>query len=422
MSALLRESVLRERTPRRSRVTSRAWWPVGLWPPERDLIEEMLTVARDEIAGFYVPESRVLYVVDGFRVPFSVRFRVRAAAPRRAARAGAIARARAPAPASRRAGAVRFSIRWMEQDDATTAVQAALEGDATRYGYAASRRHRPARCPIPNSCATRSRPKPRRKTKGALAEAPALLRLTLTLPYARGYPLSLAEGTELLDDPPATTEQVIHAERRRADFEVAADLAPLEAASAARLREPRAEHARRAGRLGAARRISAALRSRPPPAMAGTATATWRRAAANRLAFVWWTAWDSERDAVEFADAYAGIASAVQARAGLTAPPRAVRDGTRVLDRERTARAAASTDRRAGAPGAHPHARFAAERTSAWHRHSPEHWRRRGGWAASSHRYSAFASTRLQRHSCCNPTQRAIPPPPLFHRAAAPRP
>ena len=131
------------------------------------------------------------------------------------------------------------------------------------------------------------------KTKGALAEAPALLRLTLTLPYARGYPLSLAEGTELLDDPPATTEQVMHAERRRADFEVA-DLAPLEAAL-----PPGCESLGQntLGELG----IWVLLQDLGGAAVSAAASDGWdgdRYLAARcgeRLAFVWWTAWDSER-------------------------------------------------------------------------------------------------------------------------------
>jgi hypothetical protein len=217
----------------------------------------------------------------------------------------------------------------MEQDDATTAVQAALEGDAVRYGYAALLVGTTGSLPDPDQLREALEAEAQATTKGALAEAPALLRLTLTFPYSRGYPLSVAEGTDLLDDPPATTEQVIHAERRRADFEVV-DLAPLVAAL-----PPGCESLGQntLGELG----VWVLLQDLGGAAISAAASEGWdgdRYLAARcgeRLAFVWWTAWDSEADAVEFADAYAGIASAVSARAGLAAPPRAARDGARVL-------------------------------------------------------------------------------------------
>jgi hypothetical protein len=328
MSALLRESVLHERTPDEiARYQSRLV-AVGLWPPERDLIEEIIGVARDEVAGFYVPESGVLYVVDGFRVPFSMRF-LSALMRRDMLRELVLSHELVHLLQHRDEPALFDSLRWTEQDDATIAVQTALEGDATRYGYTALLGDSTGTLPDPEQLSDALEAEAQAKTTGALAEAPALLRLTLTFPYARGYPLSLAEGKELLQDPPATTEQVMHAERRRADFEIA-DLAPLEAAL-----PPGCESLGQntLGELG----VWVLLQDLGGAAVSAAASDGWdgdRYLAARcgeHLAFVWWTAWDSEPDAVEFADAYAGIAPAVQARAGLPAPPRAVRDATRVL-------------------------------------------------------------------------------------------
>ena len=37
---------------------------VGLWPPDRVLIDEYTTVMGEEIAGLYLPSERTLYVVD----------------------------------------------------------------------------------------------------------------------------------------------------------------------------------------------------------------------------------------------------------------------------------------------------------------------------------------------------------------------
>jgi hypothetical protein len=52
---------------------------------------------------------------------------------------------------------------------------------------------------------------------------------------------------------------------------------------------------------------------------------------AGRTEWVWWTAWDSERDAVEFADAYLELAPAVAARASSRIPILARRGATYVV-------------------------------------------------------------------------------------------
>jgi hypothetical protein len=292
------------------------------------VIEESLAVAREEIAGFYVPESGVLYVVDDIHVPFTMRF-LSTLLRRDLLREIVLSHEVVHLLQHRDTPALFDATRWLEQDDAGTAVQAAFEGDATHYGYAAVLGGANGSLPDPDQLRHELEAELATKKTGAWAEAPALLRLTLALPYAHGYPLSLAEGTRLLEDPPATTEQVMHAERRRAEFEVA-DLAPLEAALPAGCQSLGQNTL---GELG----IWVLFQDLGGAAVSAAASDGWdgdRYLAARcgeRLAFVWWTAWDSESDAAEFADAYAEIASAVQDRAGLALPPRALRDGARVL-------------------------------------------------------------------------------------------
>lgn len=299
---------------------------VGLWPPERDLIEETLRVAQEEVAGFYVSETRVLYVVEGLRVPLLLRF-FSALLRRDLLREAVLSHEIVHLLQHRDAPDLFESGSWTEQDDASEAVQAALEGDATHFGLLAVLGGDPSGLPDPaelnEGFASASR------EGGALAEAPALVRLTLTFPYSGGYPLSLAEGTPLLRDPPASTEQVLHPERRRADFQVA-DLARLEAA----LPEGCESLGQNTlGELG----ISVLLNDLGAEAQAAAASDGWdgdRYLAARcggRRAFLWWSAWDSEADAQEFAEAYARIAEAAAERAGLAATPRFGRDGVHVL-------------------------------------------------------------------------------------------
>jgi hypothetical protein len=299
---------------------------IGLWPQDRDLVDEMLRVAQEEVAGFYVSDTRTLYVVEDLRMPFPVR--LLSALLRRDLLREAVLSHEVVHLLQHRAAPGLFTIDdWTEQDDASEAVQAALEGDATHFGLLAVLAGDPSGLPDPAEL-ERSFDAAARG-EGTLAEAPALVRLTLTFPYAGGYPLSLAEGPALLDDPPVSTEQVLHAERRRANFQVA-DLAALEAA----LPEGCESLGQNTlGELG----ISVLLSDLGAAAQSAAASDGWdgdRYLAARcggRRAFLWWTAWDTEADAEEFAGAYAEIAGAVAARAGLAAPPAFGRDGVRVL-------------------------------------------------------------------------------------------
>ena len=91
---------------------------------------------------------------------------------------------------------------WDDQDDATEAIQAALEGDATYYGMLAFLGESGA---LPDPADMQTGMESASRDDGALAKSPALVRLTLTFPYAYGYPLALDEGDALLASPPAST-------------------------------------------------------------------------------------------------------------------------------------------------------------------------------------------------------------------------
>jgi len=324
--AVMRASIESELTPAELARYQERLVAIGIWPPERDLLDETLRVAEEEVAGFYLSESRVLYVVEGLDMPVSARFL--SVLLRRDLLREAVLSHEIVHLLQHRAAPELFDVgTWTDQDDAGEAMQAALEGDATYYGLLAivagdaNALPEPAEMQRGFDSAVRS--------ESALAEAPALVRLTLAFPYARGYPLSLVEGRALLDAPPASTEQVLHGDRRRADFQVA-DLARLEAALPAGC-ESLGQNT--LGELA----IWVLLSDLGSEARALAASDGWdgdRYLAARcgeRRAFLWWTAWDSEADAVEFAAAYTGVARALAARAGLAARPGVTREGARVL-------------------------------------------------------------------------------------------
>ena len=154
--------------------------------------------------------------------------------------------------------------------------------------------------------------------------------MTMFAPYAEGYRLAADERGALLDDPPVSSEQVLHPERRREPFE-AIDLAALHAELPAGCRFVIENST---GELGIAILLAdLAAPDRMPPASASEGWAGDRYLAArcnDRREFVWLTVWDSEADAREFESAYLLVASAVRARANLRDTPIAQREGREV--------------------------------------------------------------------------------------------
>lgn len=342
---VVRSAIAAERPPADLAAYEDSLTTIGIWPPDRSLLDEFVEVNREEVAGLYVPADRTLYVVEDVPISFTARlasFLMR----RDLAREISLAHEVVHAAQHREHPALFDTPRYNHQDDAGFAVAAALEGDATRYGLEALD-------------FVDELPPPQRfqgleaeaflRTEGALADAPAAIRLTFLFPYAYGYPVSMREGPALLEAPPASTEQVVHAERRREPF-LAIDLRPGRAAL------PEAcevVYENTLGELG----ISVLLRDLGPE-VAPDAWEGWdgdRYLTARcdgRRAFVWTTRWDSQTDAFEFARAYESVAAAVAERAGLPEPPRVTRTGRtvrvvtpplapaadRLLDRARTAR------------------------------------------------------------------------------------
>jgi hypothetical protein len=289
---------------------------LGLWPSDRDLRREFVAVYAEEVVGLYLPTERTLFLVDDPSRSWSVR--LLSSIARRDLERELILSHELVHFLQHQAfpGLMDADPFWKSQDDVTAAVQAALEGDALHYGIASLEIDPPAE----DELRVALEEEDRQRSQGAFAEAPALLRLTLSFPYAHGYGLSLREGRSLLVTPPASTEQVLHPDKRHEPFQTI-DLAALQARLPAGCR-PTFEDT--LGELG----FSVLMRDLGAEAD----SAAWegwdgdRWLAANcggRRELVWLTAWDSESDAVEFAASYARIATAAAKRAGMPSPPTA---------------------------------------------------------------------------------------------------
>lgn len=299
---------------------------VGLWPPERDLRSEFVKVFSGEVAGLYVPSRETIYVVDGTPRPFLLR--VLSFVSQRDILGEFVlsheivhllqhrAHPELLDPAQQRA----------DQDDLDNAVQAAIEGDALRYGYEAIG---VATSSLSGEEFAEAVEAEAGSSSEALREAPALLRLTLTFPYVAGLPLALAEGRRLLEQPPASTEQALHGSRRFEPFAVF-DLRPL------RSQLPEGcefVHENTVGEL----HLSVLFRDLSPAPPSPDVWLGWdgdrylAARCAGALELLWLSVWDEEQDAEEFAAAYAQLAPALAARAGYALPPVARRDGLEVV-------------------------------------------------------------------------------------------
>jgi hypothetical protein len=353
--AILSEAFDKWKTPAELADYERALIALGLWPAGRDLYAEALAVYGEEIVGIYVPSSEELLLVSNARAPRSAipeRERVTSQAnPKDSpARSPVSERGRATpqanpqdSPASgleslsavaRRNSQTEFALSheiihllqhqaypelmdpdWMPKnsDDLEAAIQAALEGDAMRFSFDAIG----LRAPMPEEWMALLDGQFPGLEGSALAEAPALIRLTFDFPYARGYAMAWREKFSLLESPPISTEQALHDDRRLEAF-LQMDLTELEDRLPA---DCRTLQRNTVGEL----QISALFRDLsegPNPAIWGGWNGDRYLVAdcAGRTEWVWWTAWDSETDAAEFADAYFELAPAVAARASSKRP------------------------------------------------------------------------------------------------------
>jgi len=313
-------------TPESARRYRDAYAALGVFPPGLDLVETMLTLQSQSIAGMYSPRRKTLYVLDSLRDDAS------RADPGQSLivvheLVHALQHQHFPE-------ALELLTGLRRQDDVVGALSSALEGDATftmlgvraQPGGADGRDEASAAFVHDSMLAELAR------TDGAIAAAPRLLRESLIFPYAYGTPLSARSfalaGSAGLDaalrDPPLSTRQVLAPE----------DTDPVEF-----VRLPGAELvARLAMRSCKAGddNVAGAVTLRVLFDEYGTATnldALLRGWAGDRFLqidcgdtweLVWLTRWDSEQAAAEFASAYRAIADAVAANAKLAGVPEVI--------------------------------------------------------------------------------------------------
>lgn len=321
---LLRSELVAQRRPEEIEGYEAGLVTVGLWPPDLPLVATVVDLMAEEVAGLYLADERALLVVSERELPFSqwlewARERQDFMAEFALSHELVHLLQHQRYPTLLENDALYFS-----NDDLAVSVQSAFEGDAMYFGSLA------LGVPLPEPSDLKvSVEQEMQQADGALASAPRLLRELLVFPYSQGYRLAFREADQLLEDPPASSEQAIHEERRWDAFTVF-DLAAL-----SRLLPegclPVFENT--VGEL----QLRILLQELGPEEATPAVWEGWdgdRYLAArcgDRRALLWLTSWDSEADAEEFAAGYSRLATRAAARAGLTQPVRVERFGRQVV-------------------------------------------------------------------------------------------
>lgn len=319
-AGILRAAADAEVGPAAREASDEAVGTLGLWPPEEKASEAATALTSEQILGFYVPRERTLYLIHDAEIPGDVRV-LSAFAGQDLFGELVLSHELAHALQHRAEPSLFDRAAFFHaHSDAATALAAAAEGDATRASFLAVGMPQLPQGPD-FEAATREEIEGDESLRGA----PALLRLDLSFAYGRGYTLAVQEGPPLVSEPPVSTEQGLHDERRREAF-TALDLRTTPAPQGCTL-----VHEDEVGELGIRALFEDHGPETPPSAWEGWDGDRYRTyRCGDGRAFAWLTLWDSETDAAEFAAAYERIAPSVARRARLGGAPQAARHGREV--------------------------------------------------------------------------------------------
>jgi hypothetical protein len=284
----------------------------GFVAPGLDLKRTMMDVLRDEVAGFYDPETKKLYLI---------RERERRQQPRswweKLAEKVVLIHEMAHALVDQQFDLRALDRRAAGDDDMSLAVTALIEGDATLCMIVAGRDRSVLSAPpaLFNFSLSLTRPLMALSGSDSFRKAPAIFRESLMFPYMKGlsFCLSLTSPSgswqpvnAAFENPPTSSEQILHPDRYPGDTPTRlwfADLRPALGAGWSPV------FANVLGEL----QTRVLLAEKIPGADATLAADGWdgdyfrvyERGDTHELLLAWASTWDSPAEAEQFREAYA---------------------------------------------------------------------------------------------------------------------
>ncbi len=328
LSAVLQKSVTRDWPAVDIKNYQRALVAIGLASPEQEIDTAYVELMAASITGVYLADRRAIYIVrEHSERQWEGRLitRLRNKSLLEFVMAHEIVHA---LQHDAYPDLIDFPPWLRNQADLAKALQAALEGDAMRYGFEA--REEFSELPPPGSLVDNWRQAASDHAAhdpSRISRAPTRFLQGLAFPYLDGYRLAYREGPALLERPPLSTEQVLHADKRNETF-LAIDLS---AASDSLPAGCSPLHENSVGELGISQLVAELSKGALTERGHGWDGDRFLVAACGSQAeFIWSTHWDSESDAQRFEADYQRIASAVALRGGHSRKPIARRNGRRV--------------------------------------------------------------------------------------------
>jgi len=302
-----------------------AYAALGAFPPDLDLLDTLLTLQSQAIAGMYSPRRETLYVLDSLRDDGGAQGAQSLIVVHELVHA--LQHQHFPEQLALLTG-------LRTQDDVVAALSSALEGDATftMLGVNVGGNGRDGRSEENAASVRASMLAELVRADGAFAAAPRLLRESLIFPYAHGTPLAARryarEGSAGLDanlrGPPLSTLRVLAPDDPDPVEFVRLPLAEL----VARLARPECS----AGdhNVAGVLTLGVLFDEHAGEADRDACLHAWR---GDRFAqldcgasweLVWLTRWDTAEAAAEFAAQYGAIAPGVASNAKLSGVPEVV--------------------------------------------------------------------------------------------------
>ncbi|MDW8344470.1 MAG: hypothetical protein RMM51_08250 [Verrucomicrobiae bacterium] len=291
---VLLEEVRRQFTPEDARRYGRALEALGLIPRGTDLMALMIGLYDEQVGAFYLPRERALYTFEDLPLSTAVDRMI-------------LAHELVHALQDQHYDLTKWPLHVKDNDDLALAAAALLEGDATVL----MTQHYALHAPPAGMWSDLLTMLLGQRTE-KLRAAPAYLRELMLFPYQAGQRFVLAlqmdGGLDALhrafQQPPTSTEQILHPHKflQARDEPVAVTVEVQPPLGWERIAD------NVLGEFGIRTKLAQAL----PLTEASDAAAGWggdryhvfERGVGGPLAVVWWSVWDDEKEAEEFAQAY----------------------------------------------------------------------------------------------------------------------